>query len=256
MKDDILQYITIFLYKVGFSKVEKVFFQNNDDRDLFLKKEIVPESKADLLPGSGVDTNKFCPKDKTRSSFHMIFLLIARVIRDKGIMEYIEAAKKIRMKYVTVEFQIMGELGSLNKSAINQDEIEYWQQKGIINYLGMKDDVREFISNADCIVLPSYREGTSKTLLEAASMGKPIITSDVPGCNNIVEDMENGLLCKVKDSKDLAKKMEIMINLSQEKRIIMGNKGRQTMIEKFEESIVIEKYLEAVESIMDSSYIF
>lgn len=251
LKDSIIQRITKVLYKFAFMKVEKVFFQNNDDKDFFIVNNLVHNNKVDLLPGSGVDTNKFAPRKKTNKTSEVVFLLIARVIRDKGILEYVDAAKNIKEKYVDVKFQLLGQLGAINKSAIGQDEVEHWQKENIITYLGSTDDVRDSIANADCIVLPSYREGTSKTLLEAASMGKPIITTDVPGCNNVVNDGENGYLCRVKDATDLANKIEMMIKLSSEKREIMGDNGRVKMVNEFKEEIVIRKYLDAINVIIE-----
>jgi glycosyltransferase involved in cell wall biosynthesis len=251
LKDSIIQTITKSLYKFAFKKVDKVFFQNDDDKKFFMVNNLVDKNKADVLPGSGVDTKKFAPRKDTNKTTEMVFLLIARVIRDKGIIEYVNAAKSIKEKYVGVEFQLLGQLGTINKSAIGQDEVEDWQKENIINYLGTAEDVRDTIANADCIVLPSYREGTSKTLLEAASMGKPIITTDVPGCNNVVNDGENGYLCRVKDTIDLADKIEMMINLSSDEREIMGSNGRAKMVNEFEEEIVIQKYLDAIKIIFE-----
>jgi len=251
LRDSAIQKITKFLYKHSFKKVKKVFFQNNDDKSLFLDNSLVDPQKVDLLPGSGVDTRKFIPQNYFNKSKKFRFLLIARVIRDKGIMEYVEAARIIKAKYFDVEFQLLGQLGTINKSAIGKDEVEHWHQEKIINYLGITDDVRKYIADSDCIVLPSYREGTSKTLLEAASMAKPIITTDVPGCNNVVNDGKNGYLCKVKDAIDLADKMETMINLPIEQRELMGSNGREKMINEFEEQIVIQKYLETIKIILE-----
>ena len=251
LNEGFLQKITKILYKISFKRVEKIFFQNSYDKQLFFDNDLVDKLKVDLLPGSGIDTKKFIPQTDVQENNKFIFLLIARIIRDKGIIEYVEASKLLNTKYNNVEFQLLGQLGTINKSAINKEEVENWQNKGIINYLDSVDDVRSYIAQVDCIVLPSYREGTSKTLLEAASMAKPIITTDVPGCNNIVSDGVNGLLCKVKDSVDLAAKMEIMINLSEDERETMGKNGREKMIDEFEEEIVIQKYLDAIEIIFN-----
>lgn len=250
VQDGIIQTITKTLYKFAFQGVSKVFFQNDDDKRLFIANNLVNESRVDVLPGSGIDTKKFSPRQNANESTKMIFLLIARVIRDKGIMEYAEAAKIIKEKYKNVEFQLLGQLGAINNSAIEIDEVERWQKEKILDYLGTAEDVREHISNANCIVLPSYREGTSKTLLEAASMAKPIITTDVPGCNNVLSDGENGFLCRVRDSIDLADKIEKMIKLSDNERETMGNNGRKKMINEFEEEIVIQKYLETIRIVL------
>lgn len=250
LNDSIIQTITKSLYKFAFKKANKVFFQNDDDKRLFIANNLIDENKVDVLPGSGVDTKKFAPRKNTNKTRKIVFLLIARVIRDKGIIEYVQAAKNIKQKYTDVEFQLLGQLGSINKSAISKDKVDLWQKENIINYLGTSDDVRGFIANADCIVLPSYREGTSKTLLEAASMAKPIIATDVPGCNNIVSDKENGFLCMVKDSVDLMDKIEMMMNLSIEERELMGKHGREKMINEFEEKIVIDKYKNVIKKII------
>lgn len=251
MKENLIQKVTKFLYKYSFKNVNKVFFQNKYDKEMFLINGLVDEKKVSLLPGSGIDTKKFLPMKTKRNPTKITFLLIARVIRDKGIIEYVEAARIIKEKYLNTEFQILGQLGTINKSAISKDKVDQWQKENIINYLGTTEDVREHISNADCIILPSYREGTSKTLLEAASMAKPIVTTDVPGCNNVVSDGKNGYLCKVKDSIDLASKIEIIIKLSEADREQLGKNGRQKMINEFEEEIVIQKYLEAIEIILN-----
>jgi len=251
LKKTIIQTITKALYKFAFTDVEKVFFQNEDDKALFISNALISEERMDILPGSGIDTNKFSPLPSKESSGKIIFLLIARVIRDKGIVEYVEAAKQLKSKYENVEFQILGQLGAINKSAISNDEVSLWEKKGYIRYLGTTDDVRSKIADATAIVLPSYREGTSKTLLEAASMAKPIVTTDVPGCNNVVENGKNGFLCRVKDPDDLAAKMEKIIKMSKEERERMGNYGRVKMINEFEEKIVIDKYLTSITALIN-----
>ena len=128
--------------------------------------------------------------------------------------------------------------------------MEKWVKNGIITYLGVSDNVSEIIKNSDCVVLPSYREGLSRVLLEAASMAKPIITTDTPGCRDVVDDGINRFLCNVKDSKDLANKMEKMLNLSEDERIKMGKAGREKIIKEFDEKIVIEKYLKAIQELL------
>jgi len=254
LHDNFIQKLTVVLYKLSFRNVEKIFFQNIYDKNLFISKKIIKSKQSEILPGSGIDINKFSPMIIDKNNDNFVFLLIARVIRDKGIIEYVEAAKIIKKKYKNVEFRLLGQLGVANKTSIPSDEVNNWEKAGFINYLGVRKDVRKEIAMADCIVLPSYREGTSRTLLEAASMAKPIIATDVPGCNNIVEDEINGYLCKVKDANDLAEKMEKMIKLSAETRNKMGAKGRKKMINEFNENIVINKYLTAIDTILTKRY--
>jgi len=169
--------------------------------------------------------------------------LISRLITDKGILEYIDAVKKLKSKGLKARFQILGAMDPKHKRGISQEVIKEWIDSGTIEYLGTTQDVRQFIQLADCIVLPSYREGTPRTLLEAASSSKPIIATNVPGCNQVVENKVNGLLCNLKDANDLAEKMFTMAQFDDETLKSMGNMGRQKMEAKFDESIVINKYL-------------
>ena len=240
-----------FLYKISQRKATKIFFQNKDDYHLFLNEKLVDKNKCDILPGSGVDTEKFKPIGIEKKDNIFRFLLIARMLWDKGVGEYIEAARIIKQKYKNVEFQLLGPIGVDNPQAISKEQIDKWVSEGIVNYLGVSDNVKEYIAKADCIVLPSfYREGVPRTLLEAASMQKPIITTNSVGCKEVVDDGINGYLCEVRNTKDLANKMEKMLNLSEEDRIKMGKAGRKKIIEKFDEKIVIDKYLKTIREIL------
>ena len=239
--------IAKWLYKYSQSKASKIFFQNSDDFEMFICEKLVDKQKCDILPGSGVDTEKFKPLNLEKKDNIFRFLLVARMLWDKGIGEYVEAAKIVKQKYSDVEFQLLGFLDVANKTAISKKQMQKWVDSGIVNYLGVSDNVKEQIAQSDCIVLPSfYREGTPRVLLESASMAKPIITTDSVGCRNVVDDGINGFLCKVKNSQDLANKMEMMINLSEDERRVMGKAGREKMIKEFDEKIVIEKYLNAI----------
>ena len=251
LNDSLFSKIARNLYKIALKFSNKVFFQNPYDKELFIQNRLVEKNKTDLLPGSGIDTDKFKPLEKEKKD-KFKFLFIARLVRDKGIIEYVEAAriiKNLKLKienYTEVEFQVLGAFYPGNPTAITKEQMEKWVKNGIITYLGVSDNVSEIIKNSDCVVLPSYREGLSRVLLEAASMAKPIITTDTPGCRDVVDDGINGFLCKVKDSKDLANKMEKMLNLSEDERIKMGKAGREKIIKEFDEKIVISKYLSTI----------
>jgi len=236
------------LYKLALSK-NKVFFQNRDDLNIFLKQKLVKKGNVDLLPGSGINLQKFKPIPIVKNNNQFKFLLIARLIKDKGVLEYVNAARMIKKIYTNVNFLIIGAIWLDNPSAIYVDELISWQREGIIDYLGTTDNIKEEISKVDCVVLPSYREGTPRTLLEAASMAKPIIATNVAGCREVVDDGVNGFLCRVRDYKDLAKSMEKMINLPEKDRIIMGQNGRKKMENEFDEKFVIQKYLNVLEQI-------
>jgi glycosyltransferase involved in cell wall biosynthesis len=247
IKQNFVTKIAKLLYKYSQSKADKIFFQNRDDFEMFTGEGLVEKSKCDVLPGSGVDTSKFVPIKHVKEDEKFKFLLIARMLWDKGIGEYVEAAKIIKPKYPNVEFQLLGFLDVINKSAISKEQMQEWVDEGLVTYLGISDNVKEEISKADCIVLPSfYREGTPRTLLESASMAKPIVTTDNVGCRDVVDDGVNGYLCEVRNAQDLADKMEMMLNLSEEQRKSMGEVGRVKMINEFDEGIVIGKYMEAL----------
>ena len=251
IKESLVTKLVKWLYKYSLSKSSKVFFQNSDDRDLFIQNKLVQRDKCDLLPGSGIDTNKFLPIEYKKKDNTFIFLLVARMLWDKGIGEYIEASKIIKSKYKNVEFQMLGFLDVDNHSAVSKEQMQEWVDAGYVNYLGVSDNVKKEIAKADCIVLPSfYREGTPRVLLESASMAKPILTTDNVGCRDVVDDGINGYLCEVRNTQDLADKMEIMLDLSEDDRIVMGQRGREKMISEFDESIVIDKYLEAIAGVL------
>lgn len=237
------------LYKIALRKSQKVFFQNSADLQLFLNEKLVQEDTCDVLPGSGIDSSKFSPQDKPENGKELSFLLIARMLLDKGICEFIGAAEILRKKYPDVKFRLLGALDYNNPSAISTEQMNKWVDEGCIEYNGTSSVVKEHITAADCIVLPSYREGTSRVLLESAAMAKPIVTTDVPGCNNVVADGYNGYLCEPRNSKDLAEKMEKIILLSEGERIKLGMNGRKKIIEEFDENIVILKYMEEIQNV-------
>jgi glycosyltransferase involved in cell wall biosynthesis len=252
LKNNLVSAIAIFLYKISFRFANKVFFQNPEDLKLFIDKKLVPAKAVDLVPGSGIDLKKFQPVSFNRNK-KFTFLLISRLITDKGVMEYIEAVKKLRSSGLDARFQILGAIDPEHKRGIKTEVIDEWIESKTIEYLGTTDDVRQFIYKADCIVLPSYREGTPRTLLEAASSCKPIIATDVPGCNHVVVNNFNGLLCKLKDANDLAEKMKAMASLEEEKLKEFGKNGRIKMEAEYDESVVINKYLVALKQFKKAS---
>ena len=252
LKKNLLSAVAIALYRWTFRFPKKVFFQNPDDRDIFISKKLVPAASADLLPGSGIDLVRFTP-DPFKRNNKFTFLLISRLITDKGILEYIEAVKKLKAQGLEARFQILGAKDPQHQRGIPLKLIDSWIKSNTVEYLGTTDDVRPFIKSADCIVLPSYREGTPHTLLEAASCGKPIIATDVPGCDQVVNDNYNGFLCRVKDANDLADKMDRMANLDNQSLQQFGENGRLKMEREFGEDLVIDKYLETLIALQKAS---
>ena len=250
IKESWVTHVVKTLYRSALSSVPIIFFQNNDDRDIFLRNNLVEKAVCRFSPGSGVDVSKFFYSPPPLNSEFTI-LLIARMLWDKGIREYIEASKLIKRDYPAVRFQLLGPLGVQNHTSITREEVEHWQQNGIVEYLGETDDVTGFIEKACCVVLPSYREGTPRALLEAAAMGRPIITTDVPGCREVVSDGENGFICKPKDYLDLAQKIELMLRLPYTERKLMGIKGRKKIVATFRQELVCDLYIEAIASCLD-----
>lgn len=241
------------VYHFALRRTKKVFFQNFDDMNLFIEKKFVAKEISERVPGSGVDYEKFRPMpEEGKKEDNFIFLFIGRLIKDKGIFEFVEAARMLRKKYPKIVFNVIGPFWhqNLRSNTISKSDLQNWIVEGIIDYEGEKKDIRKFIAHADCIVLPSYREGTSNILLEAASMEKPIVTTNTTGCKEVVEDSVTGFLCKVKDSLDLAEKMEKMFLLSTEERKIMGKKARVKIIKEFDKEIVLAAYLKAIDEIL------
>ncbi|MFM8851468.1 MAG: glycosyltransferase family 4 protein [Cytophagales bacterium] len=245
LKETVISKFAIALYRLAFRYPKKVFFQNPDDLNLFVNRKLIKEEICDLLPGSGIDLNHFKYIDFKRNS-PFTFLFVSRLITDKGILEFIEAVKKLKAKGLQARFQVLGAKDPQHKRSIDVRLVDEWVQSGTIEYLGASRDVRPFISFADCVVLPSYREGTPRTLLEASSSAKPIVTTDVPGCHHVVEHGFNGLLCKIKDADDLAAKMEQMANFDDDTLRQMGKNGRAKMEIEFDEKIVVEKYMQTI----------
>jgi len=245
-----LNQLVIGLYRLALARSRRVFFQNAEDRQLFITGGLVDEGVSDRLPGSGVDLKKFSATPVPIGSTFR-FLLIARMLWDKGVGEYVKAARLLRQRVVNADCCLLGFLDVENLSAISKQQMDEWIAEGVVRYLGVSDNVLEEITLAHCIVLPSfYREGTPRTLLEAAAMARPIITTDNVGCRDVVEDGVNGFLCRPRDAEDLADKMQKMVSLSSAEREAMGLRGREKVEREFDEKIVIDKYLEAIGEIL------
>jgi glycosyltransferase involved in cell wall biosynthesis len=250
VRQGIVTKIAKVLYKLSLRKAAHVFFQNNDDHNEFVKSGLVDHRKCSVLPGSGIDTNKFVPLPKEKSD-KVIFLLFARLLWEKGVGEYVEAARLVKKEFEHVEFQLLGFLDVQNKSRISKHHIDDWENEGLLKYLGYSDEVCNFIAAADCVVLPSYyREGVPRSLLESASMAKPIITTDNVGCRDLVDDGINGYLCKVKNANDLSLKIKKFLLLSSNERSKMGELSRAKVVSEYGEDIIINSYTESLKSII------
>jgi glycosyltransferase involved in cell wall biosynthesis len=242
----VLETVTEQLYRRAFASLPRVFFQNEDDRDLFLERRLVREEQVQLLPGSGIDLARFAPAPMPESDLPPVFLLIARLLRDKGVIEFVEAARMVKARHPKARFQLLGAAGTENRTAIDRATVEGWAREGVIDYLGTTSDVRPVIAQASCVVLPSYREGAPRTLIEAAAMARPVIATDVPGCRSVLNHGVSGLLCDVRSAASLAAAMERFIALPPEARAAMGRAGRAKMEAEFDQAIVIAYYRAAI----------
>lgn len=239
----LLQKLTIWLYRLGLRKANTVFFQNEANCKFCIEHNIVYPEQAKLLPGSGVNTKHHTyqeyPADGT-----IKFLFIARLLKDKGTDEYFEAARVVKSKYSFTEFQILGTVEGNYEQRLNE-----LVKAGIINFLGKTSDVRPFIRNVHCTIMPSYHEGLSNVNLESAANGRPVITTNVPGCRETVNDSETGFLCEPRSTGDLVDAIEKFVVLPYEKKILMGRTGCEKVKREFNRQIVINKYLDAIKSL-------
>ena len=242
-----LQKIMHKLYSVALASAHKVFFQNPDDEALFKSMGIIkPNASTTVVNGSGVDISEYSVQPFVTIDDILIprFLLIARLLGDKGVREYAQAAKIIKDKYPQAQFDLVGWIDD-NPDAIEQQELDRWINEGLFNFWGKLDDVKPAIAASSIYVLPSYREGTPRTVLEAMAMGRPIITTDAPGCRETVIDGYNGYLVPVKAVEELAAAMERFI-VNPELIIEMGKASRQLVEEKFDVDAVNQSMLEAM----------
>lgn len=239
------------LYRFSLSRFNTVFIQNQSDCDLFLDQGFQFQN-YEVIPGSGVDTEHFRPTSNTfRDTGSAKFIFIARLIREKGFFEYVQAAEKIKMDNPRAEFYVLGSFyaSGQKSSEIDENTVIRLHNKGIITYLGETKNIIPYVEDMDCVVLPSYREGTSNTLMEGASLARPLIATDVPGCRELIEDTRNGYLCQKKSALDLEAKMRMFISLPIAVRKEMGIIGREKMIKFFNRQNVILKYVKCISSI-------
>lgn len=234
------------LYRRAFRARKVIFFQNEDDQALFLARGLATAQQSRLLPGDGIDLNRFAPTPLPPSNEPPVFLMIARLLRDKGVVEFAEAARKIRQTRPMVRFQLLGAIGVENRSAINDATLRAWVDAGDVEYLGTTDDVRPSIAAATCVVLPSYREGAPRTLIEAAAMARPIIATDVPGCRAVLDAGVTGFFCEARSAESLAEAVGTFLKLPYGDRKEMGLQGRAKMEREFDEALVLTAYRSAI----------
>ena len=238
-----LNLFVVSLYRKSLQKVKEVWFLNPDNRDVFLKKRIVEDSRSFVLNSEGLNTDFFFPQPKAMNEDKFVFLFLSRLVKEKGIEEFVQAAKLLKQKYPNTEFQVLGKTDIQNPHNIAVTKLVEWDREGAIRYFEDAMDVRTFIADSDCVVLPSYYgEGVPRCLMEAMSMERPIITTDNVGCKELIEHNINGKICTSKDVESLLKVMEEMYLLDAAERNEMGKSGRRKMLKQYEEKLIIDVY--------------
>ena len=243
-----LHKIAVLLYKIGFCKISKVFFQNQENREFFVNHKIAI-NKHDSIPGSGVNLEKFYLLDYP-SDEKIEFAFISRIRKEKGIEQYIDTARAIKQKYPNTVFHVCGFGDEYYESRMKQ-----LNDEGVIVYHGLLNDVRVMLKDVHCVIHPTYYpEGMSNVLLESAASGRAIISTDRAGCREAIDNGVNGYIVREQDSNDLIEKVEMFINLSYEDKKKMGLRGREKVTNEFDRNIVVNRYLETIASLIKSKY--
>lgn len=237
-KDNFIKKLVSFLYRISCKKAKVVFFENKENKEIFIQNKLIKEKQAYQLNGAGVNLDEY-PFTIYPSTDNIRFLFIGRVMKEKGIDELLEVANRIKKEYNNIEFDIVGPMEDNYKEIIDS-----FINESIINYYGYQNDVKPFVEQCHCFVLPSYHEGMANTLLECAAMGRPLITSNIHGCKEAIHN--NGYLCNVKDADDLYCKIKEFIELDYEEKKTMGIQSRKHVEEVFDKKKVVEETMKGL----------
>lgn len=246
LQKGLLSRLTARLYRLAFRQARRVVFQNKDDRQWFVQQKLLRPEQAVLIPGSGVDTQYFYPDFPTTEA-PCSFIYIGRLLWDKGLGEFVQAIRMLKQDHPDLQVCWLGAPDTNNPAAIHTAQLEAWQSEDLIRLLGRQEDVRPYIAAADALVLPSYREGLPRAVLEAMSMAKPVIVTDVPGCRELVVEGENGYLAPVKDPRALRRVLQQFLTLPEQERRAMGRRGRTMVARNFDQGLIVGKYLELIQ---------
>lgn len=242
-----MQKLTVTLYKLGIGKARCVFFQNVSNQSFGIRNCIVDSDTSVILPGSGVNLQHHTYQKYPAEENKIRFLYIGRLLKDKGIEEFFETAKMVKSKHPKTEFQIIGSVEGDYQNQLNE-----FVSLGIVNYLGHQADVRPFIGAVECTIMPSYHEGMSNVNLESAANGRPVITTNVPGCMETVDDGVTGYLVAPHSSQSLIEAVERFIALPYNQKVLMGEKAREKVEREFDRKIVVDAYLKEIKNITNN----
>lgn len=237
--ENLIKKLVCFLYKISCRRAKVVFFENEENKQIFLEHHLIREEQACRLNGAGVNLDEYPYTEYPDESEPIRFLFIGRVMKEKGVDELFEAARRIKKEYPKAVFDIVGPMEDEHESVVQKLE-----EEGIINYYGYQKDVRPFIAKCHCFVLPSWHEGMANTNLESASSGRPIIASNIPGCMEAVKNNMSGFLCKTRNSDDLYKVIKKFIELPYEERKAMGLTGRKYIEDVFDKKKIVARTIE------------
>lgn len=240
----VLMKIMIVLYKFGLKRAKSVFFENKANAQTFIDLNIINKNQSVVMNGAGVNLDEFKYTPMNFSDTTNI-LFVGRIMKEKGVDELFDAAKRIKREYKNTEFGFVGWFEDDYSQIV--DEL---QKENIIRFYGYHDDVKGLVAHSHCIVLPSYHEGMSNTLLEGASMGRPLITSDIYGCKEAVNDGVSGYLCKVKSAQSLYEKLKNFINLANEKKQAMGVASRKHVVTNFDKKLVVKNTIKIIKNVI------
>ena len=250
LKNSLANQFAIRLYQFGLWFAHRVVFQNQTDKHLFENRGLCSSKKTLLIPGSGINTEHYKPSHSQEPDAPFVFLFIGRLLYDKGIREFVTAAKQLHAHHPTVQFHMVGAMDEGNPSAVSESELTRWlSENSALHYLGVQNDVRPFIEAAHTVVLPSYREGIPRVLLEAMALEKPFITVNTPGCADVTRPGENGFLAEPASADSLASCMEAMLQLNSTERQTMGKNGRHLVELVYDEKIVTAEYFRLILSL-------
>lgn len=247
----LLSAIATTLYRAAFRRSHAVFFQNRDDLHQFVSARLVDSGRARLVGGSGIDLRRFTPAPE-RDGAPLSFLFVGRLLRDKGVREFVTAARKVRAARPDIRFLLAGDLDPENRTSISRGELDTWVREGSVALLGPVDDVRPVIAEASAVVLPSYREGLPRTLLEGAAMAKPLVACDVPGSRELVIEGVTGALAEAGDAASLEAAIERVVAAGADGRRSLGARARRLVETEYGEDRVISAYLDSLAGILPS----